>query len=443
MVGPADGVVWMASATVGRECPEAEAADLLRQQIERARGAADLPGQVAALQMLLGLEAGEPEARARREELLAVFDEQLERAREIGDVAEQAAALRGIVRYSAPSESASAACETLKTVSERLGDARGALAVSQVQPGEPDEAMQALDPPQLRERLELARELRDPTWEQEVLRGLTSQLSRLGKWEEAADLFEDDAVAADGRGDVRGAADAIAHAELSRAFAFHPDVESCAWWTGEAHLPGGGSARSRRPEGKDIQGWRTPMTDVFQLAPLNGSGLLGGDVGRSTTDWYNTSVACRPGYCESMRVTATLGGVDEEVAVAAGRFTGCARLDVSVSTSEERPVAGDKALEEELGYYAGTKQVWYAPGVGLVKLVYQHRNSLTTEVELVEYETAGEVGDWVPIKVGNRWRYSWEDAGGGARFEDCWRVAAHRQGRWSIAFITRAEVGTG
>jgi len=451
VVGEADGVVWLASATVGGERTEAEAAELLRQQNERARGAGDMPGQAATLETLLGLQLEGREAGARRDELLAVFDEQLEMARETGDLAGQAGALRGIVRYSAPGESGHAACETLKTVCERLGDARGCLTVSQVQRGGPDEAMQVLDPPQLRERLELARGLGDATWEAEQLRGLADRLRHLGKWEEVADLFEDQAAAAGRSGDVRGAAEAIAEAELSRAFASQRDVESCAWWIGEANLgeredgslAGHGSSRWRRPEGKDVKGWRTPMTDLYQLAPLMGLEVLGGEVGQCRTDWLNTSLATRPRYCESMRVTGVLETEDEAVDVAAGRLTGCARIGVSIATSDEERRVYEEPIEEELGYYAGTKQVWYAPDVGLVKLVYQHRNGLTTEVELVEYEIAAGAGGWLPMAVGNRWRYTWTEAGGGARFEDCWRVAAHRQGHWSIAFVTRAEVAGG
>jgi len=117
----------------------------------------------------------------------------------------------------------------------------------------------------------------------------------------------------------------------------------------------------------------------------------------------------------------------------------CAWVDVSVATSAEERRAGEETIAAQLGYYAGAKQVWYARGVGLVKLVYQHRNGFTTEVELLGHDIVEPSQDWLPLAIGNRWRYGWTEATGGTRFEDVWRVAAHREGRWSIAFVTRAE----
>ena len=438
-VGTVDGTTWIASATWGREQTAVEAGAYLAEQAELARRAGDLAGQATALEALVHLNLNEAENAARREQLVAAYDGQLEAARVSGDRRGEETALRGIARHCGDRERVRSCIDMVKALCEEHGDDWGALLASQALRGSAEGVEPEENAPMLRERVELARRLGDRGRESAQLLELAHKLLELAQYPEAARLFEQYSQLVGDGGDIVQVAHGIGRAELAWALSEVEDPAAYAWWRGEAR-PQAGSSRSRWQVGEGVSGWTTPMTDLFEMAPLSGLALLTGKVGESTTDWFNTEVSSGAGFhCESMRATATLASLDDEVAAAAGNFESCARVDVSVSTSAEERRAGEETIAAQLDYYAGTKQVWYAPAVGLVRLRYQHRNDLVTEVELVDYEVGDGAAGWLPMAIGNRWRYAWVEAAGAARFEDVWRVAAHREGKWAIGFATRAE----
>ena len=123
--------------------------------------------------------------------------------------------------------------------------------------------------------------------------------------------------------------------------------------------------------------------------------------------------------------------------VAAGRFEGCRLVEVIVAASEEWDTVEEKRAYYRR-YFAGTVRLWFAPGVGCIRLQYQHRNGLTTEIELVEYALTEPSGEYLPLALGNRWRYRWIDPGSGTRFEDTVFVAAHQEETWCLGFVTAA-----
>lgn len=446
VVAAADGVAWIASATWARERSPEEVRTHLEEQVELERAGGDLAGEATALEGLLVGELGEARAATCRQEVLGVYERRLAAAEVAGDLGGQRQALDGMARHCSDPERMRACYEQVASLCETIGDAWGALSASQSLREHTEELAPEESAGMARERLELARRLGDREKERDLLKELAECELQSGSRQEASLLFEEYAQVVVQSGDVTKVAQGIAQAELARALGQDPEGEICAWWTGTGRLrekEGGlecpGSARHPWREGQDLEGWSTPMTDIFQLDPLMGIDLLDGEAGQSRTGGLSTSLASRPGYCESMRCTATLESVDDEVEVPAGAFAGCARIGVTISTSsEERPV-GEQAIEEELGYHAGTKKVWYAPGVGLVKLTYRHQNGSTTEVELLEYELAQGDDSWMPLAIDNRWRYGWTEAAGDTRFEDLLRVAAHRNGQWSIAFVTRTK----
>jgi hypothetical protein len=74
-----------------------------------------------------------------------------------------------------------------------------------------------------------------------------------------------------------------------------------------------------------------------------------------------------------------------------------------------------------------------------VRLVYRHRNGYLTEMQLVEYQISEPSDAYLPLALGNRWRYRWTDPESGTAFEESLRVASHIGKDWNIAFVTRAE----
>ena len=127
---------------------------------------------------------------------------------------------------------------------------------------------------------------------------------------------------------------------------------------------------------------------------------------------------------------------EERVKIPAGEFSKCALIETTISASDEDRKLGPE-LERVRGYYAGVKKRWFAPGVGLVRLLYQHKNGYATDIQLVKYEIAEPSEDYFPLALDNRWRYKWVDQKSETVFEDSLRVASHKEGRWRIAFVTR------
>ena len=94
----------------------------------------------------------------------------------------------------------------------------------------------------------------------------------------------------------------------------------------------------------------------------------------------------------SPQVQATLAGY-EKVEVAAGTFTDCLK---------------HKTIFTNAKVGAGTRYLWFAKGVGAVKMRYEHSNGVTTEAELLEYNVPkGE--EYLPLQYGNMWTYKWQN----------------------------------
>ena len=94
----------------------------------------------------------------------------------------------------------------------------------------------------------------------------------------------------------------------------------------------------------------------------------------------------------SPQVQATLVGY-EKVEVAAGTFTDCLK---------------HKTIFTNAKVGAGTRYLWFAKGVGVVKMRYEHSNDITTEAELLEYNVPkGE--EYLPLQYGNMWTYKWQN----------------------------------
>ena len=89
------------------------------------------------------------------------------------------------------------------------------------------------------------------------------------------------------------------------------------------------------------------------------------------------------------QVQATLAGY-EKVEVAAGTFTNCLK---------------HKTIFTNVN---GTRYLWFAKGVGVVKIRYEHSNGVTTEAELLDYNVPkGE--EYLPLQYGNMWTYKWQN----------------------------------
>ena len=92
----------------------------------------------------------------------------------------------------------------------------------------------------------------------------------------------------------------------------------------------------------------------------------------------------------------------EQVEVSAGFFPECLRHK-TVFTDVE----ADSELKSALAN--GTRYLWFAKGVGIVKMRFEHTNGIVTEAELLEYKVPANATAYFPLQIGNAWTYKWQN----------------------------------
>lgn len=140
---------------------------------------------------------------------------------------------------------------------------------------------------------------------------------------------------------------------------------------------------------------------IFGLKPFRYLNLLTGEL------WDSKWV---PGYHEEKTVKGGLpflftvedGGT---VTVPAGTFADCRKVTLRI----DKPAGKDDHWFFENWYEnmdAGIKEYWFAPGVGIVKIVSTWGETCEAECVLKTYNVpASKESDFLPIQIGNRWEY--------------------------------------
>ena len=135
-----------------------------------------------------------------------------------------------------------------------------------------------------------------------------------------------------------------------------------------------------------------------------------------TNAWSHTS--------QKLQAKRTIESKSETITVAAGTFQNCLKLKSIVAFSPNDDASQrDREFNREL---CGTKLAWFAPGVGPVKLVYNHTDGKVTEVELEEYSVVDESDNYFPLSIGNRRVYYWSSLDQRYVTKDCYEVAVQK-----------------
>ncbi len=92
----------------------------------------------------------------------------------------------------------------------------------------------------------------------------------------------------------------------------------------------------------------------------------------------------------------------EQVETAAGTFPKCLKHKTVFTDAK-----ASSALKNSL--VNGTRYLWFAKGVGIVKMRYEHANGIITEAELLEYKVPGNTTGYFPLQIGNAWTYKWQN----------------------------------
>ena len=118
------------------------------------------------------------------------------------------------------------------------------------------------------------------------------------------------------------------------------------------------------------------------------------------------------------QVTSTLKGY-ETVNVSAGTFRECLKH----KTVFTDPDVEDSGTELRNTLANGTRYLWFAKGVGLVKMRYEHSNGMSTESELIKYEMPIQQSqDYFPVQIGTQWTYGWQNGYCDEAVIEEWRV---------------------
>ena len=108
----------------------------------------------------------------------------------------------------------------------------------------------------------------------------------------------------------------------------------------------------------------------------------------------------------------------ESVEVSAGTFSDCLKHKTVFTDADVK----DTKAELRNALLNGTRYLWFAEGVGLVKLRYEHSNGVVTEAELLEYKTPVEDREYLPLQIGNVWTYKWQNTYRNEPAIEEWRV---------------------
>ena len=138
---------------------------------------------------------------------------------------------------------------------------------------------------------------------------------------------------------------------------------------------------------------------------------------------------------ESVGETGFARLLREPLRVPAGEFDNCVRVKTTMrlrAANEGSPQA-DEIYNRSKGFREGEKWMWFAPGVGIVRLEHHHANGKRTVIELTSYQMKGDSNSYFPLAIGNRWNYEWHDENVQLLFKEQNRVILEHEGQFYIA----------
>ena len=106
----------------------------------------------------------------------------------------------------------------------------------------------------------------------------------------------------------------------------------------------------------------------------------------------------------------------EVVTVESGTYDECLRIVTQISNAQTNV--------DEIRYFInGVRTLWFAPGVGLVKMLYESENGKRTEAELTKVTIQDPTSSYMPLALGNEWTYRWTNGYRGYDVIETLRIA--------------------
>jgi RNA polymerase sigma-70 factor (ECF subfamily) len=201
----------------------------------------------------------------------------------------------------------------------------------------------------------------------------------------------------------------------------------------DSQIKGGSSGYSTIGEWPIGSGHGTPIDHLALLTNVNIDRKP--KIGKIWTDSIGLGMVRARGQSE-------IAGVNESVTVPAGTFENCLFIRSEFVSSAENELVPEHKREVWEGYLAGTRLLWFAPGVGLVKCHYKHANGAVTDLHLSEYSVKEGNDDYIPLDVGNWWRHEWTEKKSRTSFMQLTKVVAEEKKEemrvFHLSFTTRA-----
>jgi RNA polymerase sigma factor (sigma-70 family) len=135
---------------------------------------------------------------------------------------------------------------------------------------------------------------------------------------------------------------------------------------------------------------------------------------------------------EPNHVTMTIKSKSAELEVPAGKFNNCLLAEIVVHNNEKTGEASDLARQIDYGHFIGTRQAWYAPGVGLVQLHIQAADGTEALMRLREFHIDKPSTDYLPLAIGNSWTYEYASLPGQYNTKNKFEVVANAGDKWYL-----------
>lgn len=132
-----------------------------------------------------------------------------------------------------------------------------------------------------------------------------------------------------------------------------------------------------------------------------------------------------------------IASISETIGTPAGEFTNCVKVKTLI-TGKRINSDGEENPEIDV-FVRGTRFMWFAPGVGLVKVKYNHEEGSATEISLIDYSIEEAGKGYFPLALGNIWRYEWADTYSDYMNHEVWRVAEKRKDSYNIRCFNRVS----
>lgn len=132
-----------------------------------------------------------------------------------------------------------------------------------------------------------------------------------------------------------------------------------------------------------------------------------------------------------LKVTHSILGYDEAVAISGAQYSGCLLIE-TLTVENKLPDSMSDEMKARLRSNTGSIRKWYAPGIGLVRLVARNDSGYEAVIELADSEIVERSTDYLPLAVGNSWTYIWVDAPQGYTAKERCRVAANDGDYWFL-----------